>query len=178
MNDKLKKIIFGKLCMNLSKVEIINYGDSIWFIDRANKYWYFEYEKSGILWWRYDFFEDFFPLFSMEEEEYEPLIIEWVEGILNCGNITESFHNKAACETMVNYMLTRSSKVLGTLAPTYDNEKLVDKVLEYGVREAYSTSSNDPYGLVNDMLNCRVGKTIFSKLPYKVEVDRVLNHFS
>ena len=84
MNPGLKKIVFKKLNQDLSKVEIIvAENKSIWFIDRANKYWYFELEKSGKLWWRYEFFTDFFPLFCLEVNEFQPLLSEWVEGILN-----------------------------------------------------------------------------------------------
>jgi hypothetical protein len=84
MNDKLKKIIFDKLYMNLSDAEVIECDGDIWFINRENKYWYLVYENSGKLWWRYDFFQDFFLLFSMEKSEFEPIINEWVEEVLNC----------------------------------------------------------------------------------------------
>jgi hypothetical protein len=68
----------------LGHAEIIVDDDkSIWFIYRTNKYWYLELKKTGHLWWRYQFFEDFFPLFGMEREEYEPVIAEWVEEVLN-----------------------------------------------------------------------------------------------
>ena len=62
VSDRLKDIVFKKLYKELSKVEIIPYKDSVYFIDRDNKYWYFEYEKSNKLWWRYDFFINFFVL--------------------------------------------------------------------------------------------------------------------
>jgi hypothetical protein len=84
MNERLKRIIFKKLDQDLGHAEIIVDDDkSIWFIDRTNKYWYLELKKTGHLWWRYQFFEDFFPLFGMEREEYEPVIAEWVEEVLN-----------------------------------------------------------------------------------------------
>ena len=86
MHPGLKKIVFRKLNQDLSKIEIIlSENQSIWFIDRANKYWYFELEKSGKLWWRYEFFTNFFPLFCLEVNEFQPLLSEWVEGILNRG---------------------------------------------------------------------------------------------
>jgi hypothetical protein len=91
MNDKLKQIIFNKLYEDLKHVEIIPHNESIWFIDRENKYWYFEYEKSGRLWWRWKFFEDFFLLFSIEYEEYQWIIAEWVEEVLNCDVKTTGF---------------------------------------------------------------------------------------
>ena len=84
MNAKLKKLIFNKLYKDLCGVEIIPYKDSIWFIDRDKKYWYLRYEKDGRLWWRYGFFTEFFHLFSMEELEFQWVISEWVEEVLNC----------------------------------------------------------------------------------------------
>jgi len=75
MNERLKRIIFKKLDQDLGQAEIIvDDNKSIWFIDRANKFWYLELKSSGTLWWRYTFFNDFFPLFGMVREEYEPVI--------------------------------------------------------------------------------------------------------
>ena len=85
VSDRLKNIIFKQLYKELSKVEIIPYQDSVYFIDRDKKYWYFEYEiKSGKLWWRFDFFINFFVLFSLKPYDYEKVMGEWVEEILNC----------------------------------------------------------------------------------------------
>ena len=84
MNDKLKKLIFKKLYDDLADAEVIECIGSIWFIDREEKYWYLEYEKSGKLWWRYQFFLNFFNLFSIEQNEYELIIKNWVEEVLNC----------------------------------------------------------------------------------------------
>ena len=90
VSDRLKDIIFKKLYKELSKVEIIPYKESVYFIDRDNKYWYFEYEKDGKLWYRYDFFISFFVLFSLEWYEYEKVMGEWVEEVLNCRVTTIS----------------------------------------------------------------------------------------
>ena len=86
MNERLKQIIFKKLDQDLGHAEIIvDDNKSIWFIDRANKFWYLELRSSGTLWWRYSFFRDFFPLFGMERLEYEPVIAGWVEEVLKRG---------------------------------------------------------------------------------------------
>jgi hypothetical protein len=86
MHERLKRIIFKKLDQDLGQAEIIvDDNKSIWFIDRANKFWYLELKSSGTLWWRYTFFNDFFPLFGMVREEYEPVIAEWVEEVLKRG---------------------------------------------------------------------------------------------
>jgi hypothetical protein len=83
VSDRLKKIIFKKLYKDLSHVEIIPYENSIWFIDRDKKFWYLELKPFGILNWRYYFFSKFFPAFSLERKDYEPIIGEWVEQISN-----------------------------------------------------------------------------------------------
>ena len=85
METRIKKIIFSKLYEDLAQVEIIPCDNSLWFIDRENKCWFFEYNLLwGSLWWRLDFFRNFFNLFSMKIDEYEPYICEWVEEVLNC----------------------------------------------------------------------------------------------
>ena len=85
VETRIKKIIFSKLYEDLSQVEIIPCDNSLWFIDRENKCWFLEYNLLwGSLWWRLDFFRNFFNLFSMKIDEYEPYICEWVEEVLNC----------------------------------------------------------------------------------------------
>ena len=96
MHPRLKKIIFNKLYEDLKHVEIINYKGSVWFIDREKKCWYLECEKDGILWWKYDFFTNFFRLFSMERSEFERVIADWVEEVLNFKVYTTRYTN--GCE--------------------------------------------------------------------------------
>lgn len=83
MTDRLKEFIFKKLSDDLSHAEVILHRGNIWFIDRENKYWYFEFQESGRLFWRWGFFYDFFKLFDMNKDEYEPLITEWFETTIN-----------------------------------------------------------------------------------------------
>jgi hypothetical protein len=82
INDKLKKYIFKKLTNDLSHLEVIDNGDSIWFLDHK-KDWYLEFMKKGILYYRYNFFRKFFQFFSLDRSDYEQLIAEWVEQLLN-----------------------------------------------------------------------------------------------
>jgi hypothetical protein len=84
MNIRLKKRIFDKLYEDLKHAEIIDCGNFIWVVDRDKEYWYLQYKKSGDLWWRYQFFDNFFFLFSMEQLQYEQVIADWVEEVLNC----------------------------------------------------------------------------------------------
>ena len=109
MINRIKEVIFKKLYKDLSKAEIIPYQNGIWFIDREKKYWYLEYKKNGDLWWRYNFFENFFLVFFLERSEYEPLICEWVEEVLNC-RVTTPYRLSAwlfaGVEEVLNYKVT------------------------------------------------------------------------
>jgi len=84
ISDRLKEIIFNKLYSDLSRVEIIHYKTFIWFIDREDKCWYFRYDKSnGQLLWKYGFFSNFFTIFTMDSDEFTPVLSSWVEEVLN-----------------------------------------------------------------------------------------------
>ena len=83
VTDRLKQLIFKQLYRELGNAEIIQYKDSIWFINREEKYWYFEFEKAGTLYWRYSFFPSFFTIFSLERDDFEPILTSWVEEVLN-----------------------------------------------------------------------------------------------
>ena len=78
ISEKLKSVIFDKLYQDLKHCEIIPYDGSIYIIARDNKFWYFEYDKGGTLWWRYDFFNTFFELFSLTYKQFQPILGEWV----------------------------------------------------------------------------------------------------
>jgi hypothetical protein len=83
VTNKLKEVIFKKLYKDLSHIEIITYGNDIWFIDRNDKYWFFKYDSTGRLWWRRIYFNNFFTLFSLTSTEFVPIISSWVEEVLN-----------------------------------------------------------------------------------------------
>jgi hypothetical protein len=107
MNERLKRIIFKKLDQDLGQAEIIvDDNKSIWFIDRANKHWYLELKKSGLLWWRYSFFEDFFPMFGLERKEYEPVIAGWVEEVLK-RQVVSTSHIHQSSTVVVEEVLKR-----------------------------------------------------------------------
>jgi len=133
VTDKLKQIIFKQLYKELSNVEIIHYKNSIYFIDRENKYWYFEYEKSGMLWWRYNFFTNFFLIFSLEPNDYQKVMGDWVEEVLNCRVST----------TNKSYISFGSS---------------VEEVLNCRVSTT-EPMSRKTHQKVEEVLNCRVSTT-------------------
>ena len=134
MNERLKRIIFKKLDQDLGQAEIIvDDNKSIWFIDRANKFWYLELRSSGTLWWRYSFFRDFFPLFGMERQEYEPVIAEWVEEVLKRG-VSSTYIEGDNLEVLVEEVLKH--EVFSTLQSKIDYQNQVGEVLK---REVSST---------------------------------------
>jgi hypothetical protein len=166
MNDKLKKIIFNKLYDDLKHVEIIPHNESIWFIDREKQYWYLEYKKSGSLWWRWQFFSIFFPLFSIEYDEYQWIIAEWVEEVLNCRVMTPNWRSSLDsimveevlnCRVMtpedkINYYNALVEEVLNckVITPEHwliNRRTLVEKVLNCKVISPDSVTS-DKYKMV------------------------------
>ena len=143
MNPRLKQIIKNKLSEDLSSVSIINYNGSIWFIDPKSKYWYLElYKKTKTLWWRLDFFEEFFILFSMEQREFVPIIIEWVEEVLNSrvyitkvwrgidSNGVEGIDSNGVEEVL-------NGKILSTVGNLPPSQVMVEKVLKGEVISTY-----------------------------------------
>jgi hypothetical protein len=172
INTNLKKIIFKKLNKDLSHVEIILHdNESIWFIDRNEKYWYFELKKSGRLWWRYDFFINFFRLFSMNHSEFEPIISEWVEQVLN--RKVDTTH----AEILGKYR--RVEQVLNRKVDTtvYDRNKksqMVEQVLNRKVDTTRQNAGREPKW-VEQVLNRKVDTTAFNYNLFSFEVEQVLN---
>ena len=150
INDRLKKVIFKKLYNDLSHVEIIPYEDSIWFIDRNDKYWYLEFKKNGHLWWRHGYFNRFFQAFSLERIDYEPIIAEWVEDVLN--------HKVITTQTPPRYL------------PGEVEDVLNHKVITTDISVAPSML------MVEDILNNKVITTSYFRDPDGIEVEDVLNH--
>ena len=149
MNPRLKNIIKNKLSEDLSSVSIINYNGSIWFIDSKSKYWYLElYKKTKTLWWRLDFFEEFFILFSMEQREFVPIIIEWVEEVLN-------------------------GKVVSTDGPGASSARRVEEVLKGDVVSTWS-SGGTKNGEVEEVLKGEVVSTQGTPGSFRMEVEEVL----
>jgi len=149
INDRLKNIIFKKLYNDLSHVEIIPYEGDIWFIDRNIKYWYLELKNNGKLWWRSNFFDRFFQAFSLERNNYESLIAEWVEEVLN-------------------------NKVNTTIPLPNPPTNRVEEVLN---RKVLTTPESCIHGyeLVEEVLNRKVLTTHFEQLVSQYEVEEVLN---
>ena len=150
ITDKLKQIIFKHLYRELGDCEIIPYNGSIWFINRDNKHWYLELDKSGTLWWRYDFFNSFFQIFSMSSGDFSPVLSSWVEEVLN--------HKVSTTK-----LLDRSSFAW------------VEEVLNHKVSTTCDVKVRVPWK-VEEVLNHKVSTTITVFFLNGFAVEEVLNH--
>ena len=172
MNPRLKQIIKNKLSEDLSSVSIINYNGSIWFIDSKSKYWYLElYKKTKTLWWRLDFFEDFFTLFGMEQREFVPIIIEWVEEVLN-GKVASTQGSSPCPPHMVEEILNGkiTSTKIGDYSTTFEMKEVLNgKIL--------STVGNLPPSqvMVEKVLKGEVISTYRQKRRQETQVEEILN---
>ena len=171
VSDKVKKFIFDKLDKDLSNVEIIPHDNNIWFIDRENEYWYFVYEKSGNLLWKHSFFMSFFQWFSLSSEEFEPIIGEWVEKVLNC-EVSTTIESSGLENVTVEEVL--NCRVLTTKFIREYNKNLVEEVLNCRVLTTHFHCGNF-FWWVEEVLNCKVSTTDgFGWYP-KITVREVLS---
>ena len=173
MNERLKRIIFKKLDQDLGQAEIIvDDNKSIWFIDRANKFWYLELRSSGTLWWRYSFFRDFFPLFGMERIEYEPVIAEWVEEVLKRG-VSSTYCESCRFTSSVEEVLKR-----GVTSTGGTRLGLVEEVEEVLKPKASPTTADKLSTVVTMEEALKLGVSSFLNFdtPRNREVGRALNN--
>jgi hypothetical protein len=174
MNPRLKQIIKNKLSEDLSSVSIIDFNDSIWFIDAKSKYWYLElYKKTQTLWWRLDFFENFFILFGMEQREFVPVITEWVEEVLN-DVIINSTNAVTSVDTVERMRFTSNGNIVLTGQVAGVTQKKVEEVLNCKV---LSTVGNLPptQVMVEKVLKGEVVSTRRQKLRQETQVKEILN---
>jgi len=173
ISDRLKEIIFKKLYSDLSRVEMIHYKTFIWFIDREEKYWYFRYDKSnGQLLWRYGFFSDFFTIFTMDNNEFVPILSSWVEEVLNCRVNTTVASKKNSIITVEEVL---NCKVTTTNGMIVLSSWAVEEVLNCKVTTTCFKNEVESF-LVEEVLNCKVTTTAYMYTNGEIQVDEVLNH--
>ena len=183
MNDKIKKVISNYLVKDLYNVEIIYYRDSIWFIDRENRYWYFEYHKvDKHLWWRWSHFTQSLKIFSMDGEKEQSIFGELVNMILTKKQILEAKYPNKIFKTVgsvmnfedkVDKVLNSEVKTTG-YRPIFEFQK-VDEVLNCEV-ETTERKDKERYQVVDKVLNCEVETTGEMNAEQLWEVDKVLNN--
>jgi hypothetical protein len=158
ITDKVKQVIFKKLYNDLKGIEIIPYKNSLFFVDRENKYWYLEFDNDGTLYWRYEFFNIFFSLFSMKYKDYEKIISEWMEEVLNCKVLTTKINILNISLRMEEVL---NCKVLTTVSSYKLNSRMMEEVLNYKVNKT-ELFFNENNITVEEILNHKVNTSIAS----------------
>ena len=167
VKDKLKLIIFKLLSEWLKDVEIIPYNGSVWFIDRGNKYWYLELNPNNHLWWRYSFFFDFFGMFSLEFKEFEPLIREWTENVLN-HKVSKSVIGYNGCRQLLERMLDCN------IESSNHSEYNIDFISNYNILT--TDGSYCPDKLIDNVLETtKIESSSFAKVTLTENIDIILN---
>jgi hypothetical protein len=172
ITDRLKQLIFKQLYRELGNAEIIRYEDSIWFINREEKYWYFEFENAGTLYWRYSFFPSFFTIFSLEREDFEPILASWVEEVLNhrvSTTMKKPFSLWLLVEEVLNHRVSTTCAFRHTTS-----SKLGDVLNSKVLRTDMDVFRN--YNGVEEVLNHKVSTTGGYLSVSSIEVEDILNH--
>lgn len=79
ISDRFREIIFKKLNSDLSECVFFPSGRETWIVNTEDKYWYFLSNCNGEVHYNSDFFNRFFRLFSLKQEEYQYVLKEWFE---------------------------------------------------------------------------------------------------
>ena len=172
ITDRLKQLIFKHLYRELGDCEIIPYNGSTWFINRDNKHWYFELAESGTLWWRYDFFNLFFQIFSMSSDDFCPVLSSWVEEVLNHKVLTTHLQD-ASIALRVEEVLNH--KVLTTESLYTDIHEPVEDVLNHKVSTTCDVKVRVPWK-VEEVLNSKVSTINTHNADIRTRVEDVLSH--
>lgn len=79
ISDRFREIIFKKLNSDLSDCVFFPSGRETWILNTEEKYWYFLSNCNGEVHYNSDFFNRFFRLFSLKQQEYQDVLKEWFE---------------------------------------------------------------------------------------------------
>lgn len=188
MTDKLKQFIFNNLIKDLSNVEIIRHDESLWFINREKKYWYLELVKTGKLYWRYQFFTEFFNMYSIDRDVYEPIIKEFVELVLNNGITSMGFTNRDKpfiVDSVLNDGITtklRGGNATNQIESVLKNgvkstdceflslESEVDSILTNGVK------TMTPYRFTNKKVMTVLNETVKDSIPLNANRETMIKY--
>ena len=187
MIPKVKKVIVDYLVKDLMPVEIIYYKDSIWFIDRERRYWYFEYHKEDKhLWWRWSHFQSALKIFSLNGEEHQGIFGELVNMILNKKQNLETKYPDKVFKTVGSILNFKEEvkEVLNNQVKTtnfFDFTKIyeVEEVLNNEVKKTLSggaKKSMEAHKVLDKVLDQEVKTTVIPSERSFFRVDEVLNH--
>jgi hypothetical protein len=183
MKPKVKKVIVDYLIKDLMPVEIIYYKDSIWFIDREQRYWYFEYHKvDKHLWWRWSHFQSALKIFSLNGEEHQGIFGELVNMILNKKQNLETKYPDKVFKTVGSILNFKEEvkEVLNNQVKTtnfFDFTKIyeVEEVLNNEVKKTLSGGAKKSME-AHKVLDQEVKTTVIPSERSFFRVDEVLNH--
>jgi hypothetical protein len=183
MIPKVKKVIVDYLVKDLMPVEIIYYKDSIWFIDREQRYWYFEYHKEDKhLWWRWSHFQSALKIFSLNGEEHQGIFGELVNMILNKKQNLETKYPDKVFKTVGSVMNFKeeskevlNSKVNTTGVRYFNGEWRVEEALNCEVKKTLSGGAKKSME-AHKVLDQEVKTTVIPSERSFFRVDEVLNH--
>jgi hypothetical protein len=181
-SDRLKKLIVEYLLKDLMQVEIIYYKDSIWFINREQRYWYFEYHKEDKhLWWRWSHFQSALTMFSLNGEEHQYLFGELVNIILNKKQKLETKYPDKVFKTVGSILNFKEEvkevlnyEVKTSLCGEYGLFGMMEEVLNCEVKTTDGYILNRSF-LVEETLNCEVKKTLSGGAKKSMEAHKVLD---
>jgi len=184
LNPILLKNVIEKLIKSIMSAEIIKFKDSIWFIDREKKFWFFEFDKgSKHLWWRWHHFTSELKIFSINEESENAryIFIELFSKIIKRKKFIESKYgvNLLTVSDVMNFYIQENIK-------QDDNSKIetgtrevprvgMEEILNQEVKTA--DLSMDIFGdLVEDVLDQEVVETVDKGWYFDKQIDEVLSH--
>ena len=162
--------------------EIINYKDSIWFIDRENQFWFFEFDTSSKhLWWRWSHFTSELKIFSLDEdgENVREIFIELFSKIINRKKFIESKYgvNLLTVSDVMNFSIEDKEKIEDKLKVGTGTREVprvgMDEVLNHKVETTFGLRSSWT-GKVENVLDQEVKTTGMGEGLQMIRLDEVL----
>ena len=77
-----REIILEIIDDSTQGVDVYHNNGSMWLIFTDSKKWVIELTKEGTLWYNYHFFKDCYKYLSLDVDENEHYVTEWVESII------------------------------------------------------------------------------------------------
>lgn len=81
VDDRLKKFVFSKLNSDLKNSVFFPCGRELWILDIDDKRWFFQSDCTGQVYYNSKFFNQFFRLFNLKQDEYQVYLKEWYENL-------------------------------------------------------------------------------------------------
>jgi hypothetical protein len=133
----MEKLLYNILTKYTKDCDVYYNGGSLWLIFTENKKWVLEFTKDGCLWFNFSFFEEFFNWFNLDVIENQNHITVWFEDrFLNKPNVENTIENGVKYVRTPGVGDLESTMDFMNENNTLDVQKLLDDVIENGVKEA------------------------------------------